>query len=108
MREIKFRGKRTDADEWVEGYLIYSGTIRIYEDGFHDYGVIPATVGQFTGLKDKNGKEIWEGDIVKCAAYPTLIFPVQYNHGGFNAGDHIACKLNVIGNIHDNPELLQS
>jgi uncharacterized phage protein (TIGR01671 family) len=67
MREIKFRGKRKNG-EWVEGLPCERGrdgqitNIRADEDWLF-YDIIPETVGQFTGLKDKNGKEIWEGDI---------------------------------------------
>ena len=124
-REVIFRGKRTDCGEWVEGDLLHyeSGEMAICK-GFSKYGyeateiigrykVIPKTIGQFTGLTDKNGKRIFEGDIVR---YEDDIGYVIYNGDDarflvdspnmYISMDY-SNEFEVIGNIHDNPELLQ-
>lgn len=80
MREILFRGRRLDNGEWVEGYYMrygWTGDIkdRIMMDGasaLYAHEVDPATVGQFTGIEDKNGKKIFEGNAVR----------VEYLHNG--------------------------
>ncbi len=126
MREILFRGKRKDNGNWISGS---------YHKRIDDYfiiplpivtsqsKVIPETVGQFTGLKDKNGKRIFEGDIVlfdyigknrgvhgkKAVCFNNGKFGVFWGwHKEFVPLDGFAnTTLEVIGNIHDNPELLE-
>lgn len=127
MREILFRGKRVDNGEWVYGNLNY-GTIEIksIKDSYYIsdfdvnpwdkkfYLVIPESVGQYTGLTDKNGKKIFEGDIVSTPRYNGV---VVYGTGCYciehgNNSPAIDIVMNdfdvyIIGNIYDNPELLE-
>lgn len=152
MREILFRGKRKDNGEWIEGYIVKLG-----KESFSDperYGicnkaipiggsavcynlkideVIPETVGQFTGLTDKNDNKIFEGDIISAITLDTgneqtavVCFGnfIDENNGDEYIGFFIdfdgikttitqlameECKnrIEVIGNIYDNPELLK-
>lgn len=152
MRQIKFRGKRKDTDEWVYGYYaihhisltdidrktnqeIRVGTKTVHsifndekknENGYWK-DVDPETVGQFTGLHDTNGKEIYEGDILQYIGRGAdIVGKIYYREVTFKEGSFcIYCKdLNihspmsgyitngvlgwdVVGNIHDTPELLK-
>ena len=129
MREILFRGKRIDNGEWVEGdldrglyanidFISYFKTIgeRV------SYEVIPETIGQYTGLADKNGTKIFEGDIVidkyskekfgfvGVIVYNEKLTQFQIVNNKFpnyvvNLGSRIN-SIKKLGNIHDNPELL--
>lgn len=129
MREILFRGKRTCNNEWVEGgfhsrfekaYIIgITKTEKI--DGTE---VIPKTAGQYTGLTDKNGKKIFEGDIVKAKddvlgspfcngiigkiVYDECAFFIEPKNPMDSQWLFDECAVyEIIGNIHDNPELLK-
>lgn len=158
MREILFRGKRKDNGEWVEGCLLEQDNpeyhayivksfkaemdnrcMDILECDMEE--VDPATVGQYTGLKDKNGKRIFEGDIVdlecdadlnelwvfefgNCGGVQNVVHEVGYmgfylrpiSDNAIHARDYgqrddpvyylNAFRLRTIGNIHDNPEML--
>ena len=121
MREILFRGKRLDNGEWAHGNLVCwkDGTASI-DDGSYDmpqWAIDIATVGQYTGLTDKNGKKIFEGDIVDILTENEEIGVVAYEDGGFLVNADGFCvdfhaningtDLEIIGNIHDNPELLK-
>ena len=126
MREIKFRGKRLDNGEWVYGYYfieerdIEDGIIwrdipqiqQRYGDHFQYFDVDLATVGQYTGLHDKNGREIYEGDIVKdcdTGTIKTVLWHkscfVLRDTKGFYQWTYYENEHEVIGNIYDNPEL---
>lgn len=118
MREHLFRGKRCDNGEFVFGFPFENfGNYYISpKDSYQLFNVIPETVGEFTGLTDKNGVKIFEGDIGKIAE---VIFLVKWNKQtgafcGVSEIDDVQTKhlgyvnlCEVIGNIHDNPELLK-
>ena len=129
MREILFRGKRADNGQWVYGFYAQELQGQHYiladEGDFYDgpmltmVEVIPETVGQYTGLKDKNGVKIFEGDVVRYlnsieSGNGVVIFDAcafLFNWIDIDEIDsllrYFQCskELEVIGNLHDNPEL---
>ena len=149
MREILFRGKRTDNGEWIEGYYYKAKYCRT-DDELYDYITVPhpkeynepsshyivdpETVGQYTGLTDKNGTKIFEGDMIKPFDDEIDKMVVEFHLGQFllclygergymseygweENGNYVCFEadpllsygddIEVIGNIHDSPELLR-
>lgn len=142
MREILFRGKTTDKGDWVYGdltqnhydicdkeHILYGKKDECYISsfeindfamvGFHEIEVIPETVGQFTGLIDKNGTKIFEGDLCLCDRhindrFDKIVFEIKYDECRGFYGENFNeieayefCMCEIVGNIYDNPELLK-
>lgn len=126
MRKIKFRGMDINGN-WYYGLLAYTESTALLPGGKTGwfisnkagspwaYHVRPETIGQCTGLKDKNGKLIYEGDIVKFYKLTYEVYFQERNSAikiwnekkqiGYSLGYHE--EFEVIGNIHENPELLE-
>lgn len=151
MREILFRGKRKGTGEWVYGNYSFADNNSkqhfIFQNKAFEYEVIPETVGQYTGLEDKNGKKIFDGDIIRYAdlydyncyleridnpevydnidlgniwTIDEVVYGIKVGYPAFDLNKHDfetngLSELSesgqyfyeVIGNIHDNPELLK-
>ncbi len=119
MREILFRGKRTDNGEWITDSetFILDGDGAWLSDEMHVEKIAQETIGQYTGLTDKNGVKIFEGDIVihhnrSDDDIGYVYFSAEdcrYKRTSVSGKDvcvHQNCCYEVIGNIHDNPELV--
>ena len=121
MREIKFRGWNGKNKKWIYGYyFVNRGEHFISPDevvnplvSYEDFLVDKDSVGQYTGVKDKNGKEVYDGDIVSSGA-TTGVVMYDCEQAGFVVQKEKTIELRfysllgieVIGNVHDNPELL--
>lgn len=126
-REIKFRGKRIDTGEWVYGYY-YSecGNTYIIENRQKEdmakrnipFRVKADTIGQYTGLKDRDGKDVWEGDLLRTPEGDIMVAEWidakiitrcvrPYNPRYKNSLTFAYPVSVVVGNIYDNPELLE-
>ena len=124
IREVIFRGKRTDNGEWItdsETYIRDGDGIWLSDENLNVVTVIPETVGQYTGLTDKNGVRIFEGDIVRYDVnYHDMVISYDvenwdgwlYEDMDDNMQAYSICEfclkdIAVVGNIHDNPEILK-
>lgn len=121
-RVIKFRGRRFDNNEWIYGYYsVFNGNYAIMEDGGLWLKIIPESVGQFTGLKDKNKKEIYFEDIVISGLHKHFPYErkcvvedrsgsIYLSPTGNTVGDYLVNfkkgNIEVVGNIYENTDLL--
>ena len=121
-REILFRGKRMDNGKWEYGFLSWNDSPRKRSYHINNDVVYSETVGQFTGLTDKNGTKIFEGDILNLISPTTNEIKIKnaivyYSESSFKINKTIgmysnylygwAYSYNIIGNVHDNKELIK-
>jgi uncharacterized phage protein (TIGR01671 family) len=115
LRSIKFRGRRIDNGEWVYGWLVKYGwtgkekyyIVPEYASALYADEVDPFTVGEFTGLRDKSGREIYENDIWEDERDKWVWTWIdRYARFVASVSDNMAQCGRIIGNIHENPELL--
>ena len=120
MREVLFRGKRTDNGEWItdsETYIRDGDGIWLSDENLNVVTVIPETVGQYTGLTDKNGTKIFEGDIltienegvyaaIKYNESNAAFYVEDEDHEDY-LGEAWETDVVIIGNIHDDPDMVE-